>query len=248
MPIVRVKKDPGNFFLMAKEPIEDPNLSWKAKGLLAYLMSKPTDWQIWTKDLVKRSTDGRDAVLSGLQELKANHYASRTQPRRKNGTLGPVEYTVYESPQTDYPLTVEPLTVEPLTDNPTYTNNDCTNNDCTENDSSKQPAPKTQPPATLPTDQSDWDEQDHANLEIVLKSWVQEFGRLTATQIEKMIGLWNKYPELEIHEYAWNEMVEAKEKGIRANLTYYEKCLDTEARQNWIAAEKGDNNNGKEHV
>jgi len=101
VPIVRVKKDPGNFFLMSKEPVEDPRLSWKAKGMLAYLMSKPGDWQIWVRDLVKRSADGRDAVLSGLQELIGAHYAAREQPRRANGTLGPVEYVVYESPQND---------------------------------------------------------------------------------------------------------------------------------------------------
>jgi len=84
---------------MSKEPVEDPALSWKAKGMLAYLMSKPNDWQIWVKDLVKRSTDGRDSVLSGLKELRGRGYAKKEQPRRKDGTLGPVEYMVFESPQ-----------------------------------------------------------------------------------------------------------------------------------------------------
>ncbi len=134
MPIVRVKKDPGDFFLMSKEPIEDPGLSWKAKGMLAYLMSKPNDWQIWVNDLVKRATDGRDAVLSGLTELISQRYAAREQPRREDGTLGPVEYVVYESPQTAFPYTVKPLTDKPYTDNPTHTNNDCTNNNQSNNE------------------------------------------------------------------------------------------------------------------
>jgi len=134
MSIVRVKKDPGDFFLMAKEPVEDSCLSWKAKGMLAYFMSKPNDWQIWVKDLTKRSTDGRDAVLSGLNELIDQGYATREQPRRKDGTLGPVEYIVYESPQTGFPYTDKPCTDKPLMEKPTHTNNDCTNNNQNKNE------------------------------------------------------------------------------------------------------------------
>ena len=109
-----------------------------------------------------------------------------------------------------------------------------------------QPAQKPHSPAPLPTDQSDWDEQDHTNFETVLESWVSEFGKLSTDEVAKMIGLWNEYPQLEIHEYAWNEMIDAKAKrGIRPNLAYYEKCLNTELRQNWTVTEGG-NNHGKE--
>jgi len=111
-----------------------------------------------------------------------------------------------------------------------------------------QQAQKPQSPSGLPVDQSDWDEQDHANFDIVLESWVQEFGKLTVPEVARMIGLWNEYPELEIHEYAWNEMIDAKAKrGVRPNLAYYEKCLATECRQNWIER-KGGNNHGEENT
>jgi len=106
----------------------------------------------------------------------------------------------------------------------------------------QQQAQKPQLSTSLPVDQSDWDEQDHANFDIVLESWVQEFGKLTVPEIARMIGLWNEYPELEIHEYAWNEMIDAKaRRGVRPNLAYYEKCLATECRQNWIERKGGDN-------
>ena len=245
MPIVRVKKDPGDFFLMAKKPIEDPRMSWKAKGILAYLMSKPNDWQVWVKDLIKRSSDGRDAVLSGLRELQDNHYASRTQPRRQDGTLGPVEYMVYESPQTGFPLTDKPLTAKPLTENPTHTNNDCSKNDLRKNESKLQQTKKPKPQSTPPSNQDDWDKEDHENFEVILESWVSEFGKMSADTVDKMINLWNEYPELEIHEYAWREMAKANERGVYPNPTYYEKCLETEARRNWVATEKGDNGHGK---
>jgi len=98
-----------------------------------------------------------------------------------------------------------------------------------------------------PPYQDDWTEEDHENFECILNSWVSEFGKMTARQVEKMIALWNEYPELEIHTYAWNEMIEAKAKrGVRPNLTYYEKCLETERRQNWIVvSDNGGNNDGK---
>jgi len=153
MGIVRTRKEPGKFFLMHKDTIEDPNLSWKAKGLLAYLMSKPNDWEIWVNDLVKRSTDGRSAVLSGLKELLAHKYANRIQQRREDGTLGPVEYTVYEEPQSGFPLTDKPLTDKPLTDNRTHTNNDSTKNDCTENNATVSKTQKHNP-TTSPPDET----------------------------------------------------------------------------------------------
>ena len=112
----------------------------------------------------------------------------------------------------------------------------------------KKPTPKQAPkPPTSHPNQSHWTQEDHEAFNTILESWVSEFGKMTAREIEQMIGLWNEYTELEIHKYAWNEMVEAKEKrGVRPNLAYYQKCLATEARQNWvIAADNGGNNNGK---
>ena len=35
----------GNFTIIRNDCLEDPNISWKAKGLLVYMASKPKDWQ-----------------------------------------------------------------------------------------------------------------------------------------------------------------------------------------------------------
>lgn len=110
--------------MIDKNGLNDENLSWKAKGLLAYLLSKPDDWQIYVKDLIKRSTDGRDSVVSGLKELEDNGYLSRQQIRGGNGKFGQMEYIVYEQP-----LTVNGISVSGKTVNgkPASTNNDLTN-------------------------------------------------------------------------------------------------------------------------
>ena len=68
--ILKVKRRESGFAMMAKGPLENPELSFKARGIWAYLMSKPEDWQVNMKDL-QRGRDGREAVQSGLKELEA---------------------------------------------------------------------------------------------------------------------------------------------------------------------------------
>ena len=39
--VIRVRKRPNNFVMIDKTFLEDDRLSFKAKGILAYLLSKP---------------------------------------------------------------------------------------------------------------------------------------------------------------------------------------------------------------
>lgn len=50
--------------------LNDIRLSWRAKGLWAYMMSLPDDWDYSIRGLATRAKDGRDSVMSGLNELK----------------------------------------------------------------------------------------------------------------------------------------------------------------------------------
>ena len=73
--IIRVERKPNAFVTMDKGFLENPGLSWKAKGLLAYLLSKPDNWKVVINDLASHSTDGKAAIYSGLAELmKHGHY------------------------------------------------------------------------------------------------------------------------------------------------------------------------------
>ena len=83
--IIRIKKRELPFVQIDKRPIEDKRLSWKAKGLLLYLISKPDDWQIFLADLMKRSTDKRTAVSNGLEELEKHHYLEKERIRNDRG-------------------------------------------------------------------------------------------------------------------------------------------------------------------
>ena len=96
-------------------PLRDPRLSWKAKGIAAYLLSKPPGWQIWTGDLIRRSTDGYAAVMAGLKELETYGYLKR---ERSNDARGRLQWrkTLSAIPETMWDDTAaNPLPVPPET-------------------------------------------------------------------------------------------------------------------------------------
>lgn len=66
-----------NFTQVPNQIIEDPSLSWKAKGIYLYLISKPTDWEFYMNHLKKQSTDGVTALRKGIKELEDAGYLVR---------------------------------------------------------------------------------------------------------------------------------------------------------------------------
>ena len=82
----------SNFTTIHNDILNDVNLSWKAKGILIYMLSKPADWEYNIKgDIVKRSSDRETAVYSGVQELVQHGYVSRV--KNSDGT---VDYYIFE--------------------------------------------------------------------------------------------------------------------------------------------------------
>ena len=53
--------------------LEDPNLSLKAKGIMAYLCSLP-EKKATIKELISAGPEGRDSILSGIKELVSHGY------------------------------------------------------------------------------------------------------------------------------------------------------------------------------
>jgi hypothetical protein len=81
----RRRKREKNYFEMDNTPIQRPDMSMKAKGLLAYLISLPDDWTLYKSELVKHFTDGKDAVRSAFAELEKNLYIITIKSRDKKG-------------------------------------------------------------------------------------------------------------------------------------------------------------------
>ena len=119
--ILRVVKN-GNYSVVSNEPFNDPGLSWKAKGLLAYLLTKPDNWQVNVEQLRKASSNGRDSIYTALKELIAARYIVRVQKRKEKGRTGGYDYIISE---TKIPLMELPFTENPETEKP-HINNNCT--------------------------------------------------------------------------------------------------------------------------
>lgn len=63
-------KTNGDFTVIPNEILQTPKLSWKAKGLLAYLISLPASWVCHLKELPSHATDGRVSTVGAFKELQ----------------------------------------------------------------------------------------------------------------------------------------------------------------------------------
>ena len=169
MATYRVKKESGNFVTIHKGFIQDSNLSWKAKGLLLYLLSRPDDWKIYETELVKHTSDKLSSLKSGIKELEKAGYIERKRKRDDKGRLQGYDYEVYEQPhhirksnvEEDYSIHMRKTDVgksnngktnvgksndgKSHTTNNNSTNNDLTNNNSTNNNSSSGASTTQQP-------------------------------------------------------------------------------------------------------
>lgn len=140
MAIIRQKRK-DRFSIIDNRIIEDKRLSWGARGLLEYMLSKPDDWKFHMSELITHSNkDGRDKTYSFMDELKKYGYVTRKQKRNSNGKFGNQDLVVTDQPLTGFPYTAKPDTDSPDTVNPTLLNTDSTNTNNTNTDINKHSA------------------------------------------------------------------------------------------------------------
>jgi hypothetical protein len=84
MRIVRTPRS-SRFTVLSNALLEDARLSFKARGLLAYLLSRPDGWQTSADELARHGPNGRAAILSGLKELEKAFYLKRTRVQDGHG-------------------------------------------------------------------------------------------------------------------------------------------------------------------
>lgn len=97
--IVRAQRN-TNFTIISNVGLRDERLSYKARGLLAYLLSMPDHWRTNERHLAAHAPDGRHAVRSGLKELEQAGYLIRQRLRLEDGTFD-WHSVIYDEPQPD---------------------------------------------------------------------------------------------------------------------------------------------------
>lgn len=95
---------------VSNEAIEDASVSFRARGLLVWLLSKPDGWQVKSEVIASSGIEGRDAIRTALTELEAVGYIRRERTQDDQGRWVN-SCSIYESPKTDFQAPVSPASV-----------------------------------------------------------------------------------------------------------------------------------------
>ena len=101
--IEKIKKtDAVPFTQVANSMLCDPTVSLKAKGLLAYMLSKPPEWIFNVRQIATQLLENKDTVARIILDLISAGYVSREDIRNDKGRIVQCDYTVRQSPCLDY--------------------------------------------------------------------------------------------------------------------------------------------------
>lgn len=106
MPIFRINKT-KNYTIMSNYHLKDKKLSFKAKGLLSYMLSLPDDWDYSLRGLCIASKDNETSIKSAINELKEHKYMDITKERNNKGMFTYI-YNIYEQPGVCFPPVENP--------------------------------------------------------------------------------------------------------------------------------------------
>lgn len=97
LTVVKTKKQTEYCVVDMRPFRNDSSISWKAKGILLYLIDRPEDWIVSYNHLATLSDDGIDSVKSAVKELKDAGYIDIKSARDEHGAITGWQWTVYEN-------------------------------------------------------------------------------------------------------------------------------------------------------
>lgn len=103
------------YVMVRRQTLQDSNLSYEARGMLAFILSQPDHWRVEPSELINEHC-GRDKVYRILKELIEAHYIEHERSQDKSGKIRWGDYVVHETPYKPFPE--KPYTVKPDTAKP----------------------------------------------------------------------------------------------------------------------------------
>lgn len=116
-PVIVRRRVQRDFTILPNDVVRDPRLSWKALGLLVYVLSLPDNFRLYLKYLTKQKITGRDGTRSGLKELEVAGYLTIQRERHPSGRFSQVIWEVTDSPASGIPAAKPPRSEKPNTVN-----------------------------------------------------------------------------------------------------------------------------------
>ena len=101
--IVRVAEHP-RYAVIDQRTIRDDRLSFRARGVLMWLLDRPANWSARSEAIAHHGKEGRDAIRAALKELESYGYLVRTREQDEAGHWVTVS-VVYELPPTKEQVT-----------------------------------------------------------------------------------------------------------------------------------------------
>ena len=117
MSIIRSPRQESNFTIVSNKVLRDTRLSYRARGILLDILSRPDNWRVSADALARNGKEGRDAILTALNELREFRYiiTVKTQdnyvydlPQTENGFSG-VGTPTPDFPKSDFQGSLEEL-------------------------------------------------------------------------------------------------------------------------------------------
>lgn len=94
---VGAKKEHQSFVQIVTSTVRDKNISLKARGLLSFMLSYPSDWDFSLDFLVKETGEKITSIRTAIQELIDNGYLQRVRHTNSKGKVVCWEYIIYEN-------------------------------------------------------------------------------------------------------------------------------------------------------
>jgi predicted transcriptional regulator len=130
--IEQLKKYKVNFTQVSNTVLNDDRISLKAKGLYAYLFSKPDDWVFHVDVMEKELKESKGQLYAIIKELIQFGYIIRKQIN-ENGKFGGIIYEFIENPCAEIPCADFSVYGQTLTHNNTNKEQILINNNTKDN-------------------------------------------------------------------------------------------------------------------
>lgn len=108
----------NHFTPLPNAMLRDKTLSFKARGILAMVLTNKEEWEVSKTWLQEQGTEGREAITSGLDELKKAGYVSMRQERGDSNKFDRVIWEFRDMPDNGKPSDGESKENQPNNGNP----------------------------------------------------------------------------------------------------------------------------------